>query len=279
MSWWCDYVAGWIGGSAGIVCGHPADTVKTLQQASGNKRILETIRTLWRTEGTRGFFKGMLYPILSNGAINSIFFGVYGSVLPALTQADSRPGLGSVFLAGTCGGTVQLLIACPVELVKVRLQTQGVEKGVIARYRGPWHCLTSILSQSGLKGIYRGIVPHFFRDGPGFGIYMVLYVALLRICAGSRQDASAVDQFLAGGAAGTLCWLSVLPFDVMKSRMQSREGAHYRGMLHCAQHSLTMEGPTVFTRGALAMSLRAFPVNGVTFLVYELLLSLCNAKV
>ena len=31
-NWWCDFVAGWIGGSAGIVVGHPADTVKVVQQ-------------------------------------------------------------------------------------------------------------------------------------------------------------------------------------------------------------------------------------------------------
>ena len=29
-----------------------------------------------------------------------------------------------------------------------------------------------------------------------------------------------VSQFMFGGLAGTLCWLSVLPFDVVKSRMQ-----------------------------------------------------------
>ena len=138
-NWWCDFVAGWIGGSAGIVVGHPADTVKVVQQvfaikecllalgvwcvwistwpfklggqvydphitcqglllshaiaqlnqAGGQRGILPTIQDLWRTEGIRrGFFKGMLYPIISNGAINSIFFGVYGSLLPRLQVAN-----------------------------------------------------------------------------------------------------------------------------------------------------------------------------------------------
>ena len=35
----------------------------------------------------------------------------------------SRYHLSSVYLAGMVGGTVQLAIACPVELVKIRLQT------------------------------------------------------------------------------------------------------------------------------------------------------------
>jgi hypothetical protein len=37
-----------------------------------------------RREGAGGFFKGMLYPILSSGAINSLFFGFYGATLNQL---------------------------------------------------------------------------------------------------------------------------------------------------------------------------------------------------
>ena len=106
----------------------------------------------------------------------------------------------------------------------------------------------------------------------------MLYIGLLELCASGREGASGGAQFLAGGLAGTLCWLSVLPFDVMKSRMQAAEGAHYTGMLHCARSSLAAEGPAVFVRGALPMSIRAFPVNGVTFLVYEFLLQQCNGQ-
>ena len=58
-------------------------------QAGGQRGILPTIKDLWRSEGIRrGFFKGMLYPIISNGAINSIFFGVYGSLLPRLQVVE-----------------------------------------------------------------------------------------------------------------------------------------------------------------------------------------------
>ena len=38
-------------------------------------------------------------------------------------QLVSQYHLSSVYLAGMVGGTVQLAIACPVELVKIRLQT------------------------------------------------------------------------------------------------------------------------------------------------------------
>ena len=69
------------------------------------------------------------------------------------------------------------------------------------------------------RGLLTGLVPHWWRDGHGFGVYVVLYEALLMV-RGGRDQAGKMDQFWAGGLAGMICWLSVLPFDVVKSRLQ-----------------------------------------------------------
>ena len=69
----------------------------------------------------------MWYPILSAGAMNSLFFGVYGASLRAIESSASTQNLGSytqIFLAGSAGGAAQLIVACPVDLVKIKLQTQ-----------------------------------------------------------------------------------------------------------------------------------------------------------
>ena len=109
-------------------------------------------------------------------------------------------------------------------------------------------------------------------------IPQVLYEGFLELGCGGRSKASQMAQFMLGGLAGTLCWLSVLPFDVVKSRMQALDGRHYTSLVHCALDSYKKEGAKVFMRGGLAMALRAFPVNGVTFLVYEVLLDLCQNR-
>ena len=91
-------LAGWVGGSTGLICGPPLDTVKVVQQAGSRASmlqvaspfttrtkniqadlaILQVVASIHRTEGVAGYFKGMLYPVLTAGAINSVFFGVYG---------------------------------------------------------------------------------------------------------------------------------------------------------------------------------------------------------
>ena len=69
----------------------------------------------------------MLYPICSAGAMNALFFGVYGTSLRAIENSQAFENSGQytkIFLAGTAGGAAQLIVACPVDLVKIKLQTQ-----------------------------------------------------------------------------------------------------------------------------------------------------------
>ena len=59
----------------------------------------------------------------------------------------------------------------PVDLVKVRLQGQTST----ARYRGPVHCVSVILREKGLRGLYRGGLALALRDVPCYGLYFLPY--------------------------------------------------------------------------------------------------------
>ena len=79
-----------------------------------------------------GFYKGMAFPLVSVGCLNSIFFGVYGNTVRSLTtyrygSKDARPAYLDVFLVGGFSGAVQAFPACTIELVKVKLQSQTSE--------------------------------------------------------------------------------------------------------------------------------------------------------
>lgn len=81
---------------------------------------------------------------------------------------------------------------------------------------------------------------------------------------------------MAGGVAGVMAWVFCTPMDVVKARMQmsGSGGREYSGVLHCMRVSLREEGVRVFFKGLLLNSIRAFPVNAVTFLSYEGLMRL-----
>ena len=69
--------------------------------------------------------KGLSYPIYSVGAVNSLLFGAYVKSLEMIRSTNSSfpPSYTEILLAGGISGAVQLSIACPVDLIKVRLQS------------------------------------------------------------------------------------------------------------------------------------------------------------
>ena len=64
----------------------------------------------------------MAFPLYAYGAVNSVLFGVYGNVLRGIS-VGKEPCPFDIYLAGCAGGAGQLLLACPVDVVKCTLQS------------------------------------------------------------------------------------------------------------------------------------------------------------
>lgn len=70
-------------------------------------------------------------------------------------------------------------------------------------YRGPIHCISSILQTEGLQGLYRGAGAMILRDVPGYMLYFIPYTIfcdLLKPDATSSPNPCSI--WLAGGLAG-----------------------------------------------------------------------------
>lgn len=136
-------------------------------------------------------------------------------------------------------------------------------------------------------GFYQGGLVTVMRDSPSYGIYFWAYEGLKRGFDVNETTKEAWKFLLAGGLAGTLSWASIYPLDVVKSRLQMQyEGDRfettrllvidrpYMSIKDCILRSYRSEGIAVFFRGLWPTLLRAFPVNAVTFYVYELMIGI-----
>lgn len=71
----------------------------------------------------------------------------------------------------------------------------------------------------------------------------------------------------------------MLPFDVIKSKIivdSLRPEPIYKSAWDCTKKMYKEGGVVYFYRGFWLLCIRAFPVNGVTFFVYEMLLNACT---
>uniref|UniRef100_A0A8C9QRI5 Mitochondrial basic amino acids transporter n=1 Tax=Scleropages formosus TaxID=113540 RepID=A0A8C9QRI5_SCLFO len=247
-----DFLAGCIGGVAGVLVGHPFDTVKVRLQVQNVDKPLyrgtfHCFQSIIRQESMLGLYKGLSSPMMGLTFINAIVFGVQGHTLRLLGRDTPT----NQFLAGTAAGMVQCVVCCPMELVKTRMQMQGAGQRKVQTklYKNSLDCLMCIYRREGLRGINRGMMITVVRETPGFGIYFLTYDLLTR-------------------------WMGCAP-NVVKSRLQA-DGVggvnRYSSVTDCVRQCWQKEGWRGFTRGLNSTLLRAFPVNAATFATVTLFL-------
>ncbi|TNM95345.1 hypothetical protein fugu_016428 [Takifugu bimaculatus] len=256
-----DFVAGCMGGAAGVLVGHPFDTVKVRLQVQNVDRPLyrgtfHCFQSIVRQESMLGLYKGIGSPMMGLTFINAIVFGVQGNAMRRL-GCDTPL---NQFLAGASAGAIQ---CCHLLPDGARQDTHAAPGDRIYR-------------KEGFRGINRGMVTTLMRETPGFGVYFLAYDLLTRSLGCEPEDPYMIPKLLfAGGMSGIASWISTYPVDVIKSRLQA-DGVggvnRYSGIMDCVRQSLRKEGWRVFSRGLVSTLLRAFPVNAATFATVTLFL-------
>eukprot|EP00058_Branchiostoma_floridae_P020005 XP_002605495.1 hypothetical protein BRAFLDRAFT_92916 [Branchiostoma floridae] len=274
-----DFVAGCFGGAAGVVVGHPFDTIKVRLQTQSTRKplyrgTLHCFTEIVRKETAFGLFKGMTSPLVGLTFINAITFGVHGNVHRTLGEGR----LLNTFLAGAAAGAVSSIVCSPMELAKTRMQLMGLGEKPKKRkeIKNSLHCLWRIYKAEGLRGCYRGMFLTLWRDVPAVGTYFFTYDTVCQMFAPDDSDQNNVGTLLfAGGMAGVFSWLITYPVDVIKARIQA-DGVGgknvYEGMSDCFVTSYKTEGWKFFTRGLNSTLIRAFPVNAAILTVVTLIL-------
>ncbi|KAJ8730893.1 hypothetical protein PYW08_002306 [Mythimna loreyi] len=247
-----DFVAGCIGGCAGIIAGHPLDTLKVHIQ-SGRGSALQCTKTLLKGGTLSTAYRGVGAPLGGIAAVNAIVFGAYGNTRRALPNPDS---LKTHATAGAAAGLLQSFACSPVELVKTRQQLSKPGDGMPS---GAWAGARHIVRTGGFKALFRGLGVTMVRDTPALAIYFTSYEAM------TRGDQSVMKVFMAGGMAGALSWVVLYPIDVVKSRYQGDVVGKYSGAWDCFVKSVRADGWRSMGRGVGAVTLRAFISNGACF--------------
>lgn len=129
-------------------------------------------------------------------AENATLFVSYGAMKQAM-GLDKLPEQDvPMWKLGMCGagsGVAVSFVLTPVELIKVKLQTQqGMDARFSSvRYSGPLECIQDVLKREGVRGLWKGNLATTLREVPGnvawFGVYE--FICKLYMKPGqSKQD-------------------------------------------------------------------------------------------
>jgi solute carrier family 25 carnitine/acylcarnitine transporter 20/29 len=149
-----------------------------------------------------------------------MIYSVYGSALRFVSHDPDNPTVRDVFLAGSMSGFVNGFFSTPMELFKIRLQSQTGDPSKWL-YKGPIDCIKKIYRKDGCRGWFRGLPTTLFRETPSYGAYFASYEVFCKLLPDANPNEPSMGLLMAGGFAGIVGWLSTYPFDVVKTRLQS----------------------------------------------------------
>ncbi|KAJ2057720.1 hypothetical protein GGI17_005481 [Coemansia sp. S146] len=155
---------------AGIVEGAtvvaPAETIKTRlindQCLSKPKYsgVVDCVHTAVRTEGVAGIYRGVVPVMARQGANSCVRFAAYDSLRQWLVAPgkDKLPFWQS-FSLGMIAGTVTVFATMPLDVVKTRMQSLAAPQ----EYNGSLHCAYRVVSEEGVRALWKGATPRLSR--------------------------------------------------------------------------------------------------------------------
>ncbi|KAI5967613.1 hypothetical protein KGF57_000307 [Candida theae] len=232
---------------ASTLMGYPLDTMKVRMQTHSHfKGYIDCAKKTYSAEGLRGFFRGVWAPLISTSFSKSLNVSIYTFCKPQVYSAifqnswygkvrQEHPFWRNIpvcFVSGCFAGAGVSVFACPFEFIKVysqleKLVTANSSLGSIKTRLGTPTTLQickTIVTSSGLKGLYSGFKLHLLRDSLSTGVYFSLYESIKLFTNDlTNRNASTTSPFavlLSGGLSGVLSWIIIFPVDTAKSLVQ-----------------------------------------------------------
>eukprot|EP01061_Rhynchopus_euleeides_P004889 TRINITY_DN1408_c0_g2_i1.p1 TRINITY_DN1408_c0_g2~~TRINITY_DN1408_c0_g2_i1.p1 ORF type:complete len:323 (+),score=119.91 TRINITY_DN1408_c0_g2_i1:66-971(+) len=280
------FIAGGAGGMCLVFVGHPLDTVKVKLQTDTTgqfKGTFDCVKQIVAKDGVRGLYRGMAAPIYGVTPMYALCFTGYNTGKRIFCDEDAFQKLEGKHLlqiaaAGAFSAVYTTPILAPGERLKCMLQVQSADN---QRFKGPGDLGRHLWKESGggiagLRTVNRGFAATMTRDGVASAFYFSSYEYLKRLATpeGEKGPSSAAT-FVCGGVAGIFNWAFAIPFDTVKSKLQTDPNTFERypnGMRSVVSEMVKEQGfgaVKLMYKGFTAVMLRAFPANAACFLGYE----------
>jgi solute carrier family 25 citrate transporter 1 len=248
--WTTQLVAGGTAGLADALLLHPADMCKVRAQTGPRENV---VRAVYAEGGVRAFYRG-LGPVVST-IVPKV--AVRFTAFHQLQALVGRSSFAGNLAAGMGAGAVEaLLVVTPSEVIKIRQQERG------NRSRSQLAVLRTVLSENGVRGLYRGLGATMLRQSGQQGSKFAVFYAM--------RDAIPSD-LLAGLVANSAGAVLNTPLDVVKTRIQRQTAgtAKYRTLLQSFVLIWREEGLSAFGRGLVPRLVRIGPAGAIQFAVFE----------
>lgn len=137
--------------------------------------IVDCLRQTIQAGGARGIYAGLGTSTLGILPYAGTDLAVYSWLKDryAARHPDSVPVVPVLLGCGALSSTAGQLLAYPVQLVRTKVQAQGLPG--MRHHGGPLQCARTTLAEEGVAGLYRGIGPNFLKSLPAISVSYAVF--------------------------------------------------------------------------------------------------------
>ena len=161
---------------------HPRSGAPRPRNTAGS--FASAVRTIARTEGGRGFMRGLGPALLlcSHGAIQMMAYEELKSLRRRALAARGLPPAPQLdaLLTGAAAKLVATASTYPLQVVRSRMQQQ-LRGSKAAAYRTLPTAVATVLKRDGARGLYSGFVANALRVCPQAGVQFFFYESARRL--------------------------------------------------------------------------------------------------
>jgi len=270
------------GGAAGAIARTtvaPLDRIKILMQTAHLKgtqdkygSILGTMRSVIMEEGILSLWRGNLtncVRVVPHTATQFVSYDKYKSMLLKDGEQMTVP---TRLMSGALAGMTAATVTHPMDVVRIRLQTQPELKGVRDAIR-------SVHAENGLRSFYKGYTPAMLSLSPFIAINFAAFDTLKTwyygesiVSQNELKKRSPVVILGLGACAGIIAQTACYPLDTVRRRMQLA-GKTYSSTLNAFATIVKQEGIGGYYKGMTANALKVVPNNAIRFAAFDTLKS------
>lgn len=245
-----------------------------LQRGARRQNLVSLMRSIARTEGLAGFFRGNLIDVSRTVPASGIAFVLFDvlKVQLAALEPDSATHNASRFVAGGLAGCAALLSVYPLDLARTRRMCAVAAAPGAASPPGALSAAALIaraFKAGGLGSLYRGAGLACVEKFPSVGANFVLYDVARRRLDGAGLRNPLLAPLLAGAVAGSASMVATYPLDLVIKNLQLDATKRYAGVWDCVRQVFLRSGVRGFFAGMGVSVAKSVPMTCASFVAYS----------
>ena len=159
----------------------PIQVIRTRFEVIGfskYKNTLDAFQQIYKQEGIKGFYSGVVATALRDAPFAGIYFTIY---VKSKRYIEEKRGnmhvLLKTFVSGMAGGVVATLITNPFDIIRARMQYGFFVVDEKKRYRTVTDGFRKIYTNEGMTGFLKGLTPRLIRKPLSNSLTFVVFEA------------------------------------------------------------------------------------------------------